>query len=59
MTEPLFDSEFHFHGQFCINVIKLGFRIYPKYSHPLLLTLYFSSTSPFKCVKLLGEWQTV
>ena len=58
-----FDSKFHFHGKFWIYLINLGYRIYPEYLHTLLFILYFSSTSPFyylkKCVKLLGEWQTV
>ena len=40
-VETPFDSKFHFHS-FWIN---LGYHIYPKYSHPLLL--FFSSTSQF------------
>ena len=59
-VDSCFDSEFHFHDKFWIN---LGHHIYPKYSHPMLFTIYFSSTSPFYylciCVKLLGECQTV
>ena len=50
-----FKSKLYFHGKFWINLINLGYRIYPKYSHPLLFTSYFSST----CIKLLDEWQTV
>ena len=42
-----FRLKFHFHGKYGITSINLGYRIYPKYSHPLLFTLYFSSTSPF------------
>ena len=42
-----FDSKFHFHSKFWINLINTGYHIYPKYSHPLLFTFYFSSTSPF------------
>ena len=42
-----FDPNFHFHGQFWIHWIHFEYCIYPKYSHPLLFTLYLSSTSPF------------
>ena len=60
---PPLNNKFHFHGKFWINLINLGYRIYPKYSHPLLFTLYFSLTSTFHylrmCIKLLDEWQTV
>ena len=55
-----YDLKCHFHGKFWINVINLGNRINPKYSHPLIFTLYIR---PFyylwMCVKLLGEWKTV
>ena len=55
-----FHTKFQFHGKFGLN---LEYCIYPKYSHPLLFTLYFSSTSPFNYLlmweKLLYEWQTV
>ena len=44
-VEPPFDSEFHFHGNFC-KLVNLRYRIYPKYSHLFLFTLYFFSTSP-------------
>ena len=47
-----FDSKFHFHGKFWID---LGYRIYPQYSHPYCL-LYTSSSSfcyLWMCVKLL------
>ena len=30
-----FDSKFHVYGNFRINLINLGYRIYPKYSHVL------------------------
>ena len=30
-----FDSKFHFHWNFCINLIKFGYRIYPKYAYSL------------------------
>ena len=43
-VEPHFDSKFHFYRNVWIN---LGYCIYPRYSHPLLFVLYFSSTSPF------------
>ena len=43
-VKPPFEAKFHFHGKFWIN---LGYHIYSRYSHPLLFTLYFSSTSPF------------
>ena len=53
---PTIDSKFHFHGKLWISI---GYRIYPKYQHPLLFTLYFSS-SPFdnlrvRLCKLLDE----
>ena len=38
--EPLFDSNFHFHGKLWINVTDLGYRNYPIYSLPWLFTLY-------------------
>ena len=41
--KPRFVSTVQFHGKFWVN---LGYRIYPKYPHPLLFTLY-SSRSPF------------
>ena len=28
-VEPHFDSKFHFHGKFWINLINLEYRIYP------------------------------
>ena len=31
-----FDSKFHFHGKFWINLINLVYNIYSKYSHLLL-----------------------
>ena len=31
---PLFDSKFHIHLNFWINMLNLEYRIYPKYSHP-------------------------
>ena len=37
-VEPPFDAKFHFHWKFCINMVNLGYRIYPTYSHPLLFT---------------------
>ena len=47
-----FNSKFHFHEKFWINLINLGH-----------FSLYISPTSPFyylwMCVKLLSEWQTV
>ena len=37
-----------FHGKILINLIYLGYHIYPTYLHPLHFTLYmYSSTSPF------------
>ena len=58
-TEPPFDSKFHFRAKFWINLINLGYRIHPKYLHPVFFTLYSSLTSPFYylsvCVKLLDE----
>ena len=49
----LLTQNFYFLGKFRINLIHLGYRIYPNYSHP-------SNKSHFTiCVKLLGEWQTV
>ena len=42
-----FDSKSHFQGKFCMHLINLGYRSNPKYSHPLLFTICFSSTSPF------------
>ena len=33
---PLFDSKFHFHGKFWINLINLEYHFYPKYSHPCI-----------------------
>ena len=32
--EPLFHSNFHFHGKLWINVIDFGYRNYPIYSLP-------------------------
>ena len=46
-VEPPFDPKFHFHGKVWITLVSLEYRIYHKYSHPLLFILYFSSTSPF------------
>ena len=43
---PTFYSIFHFRGKFWIILINLGYCIYTKYSYPLLITLYFSSTTP-------------
>ena len=62
-VEPPFDTKFYFHGNFWINLLSLGYHVYPKYLHLLLFILYFSSTSPFyylrMCVELLCVWQTV
>ena len=54
----------HFRGKFWRTLMNLGYRIHPKYSHSLNLTLYMnSSTSPFNylwmCVKFLDAWQKV
>ena len=38
--KPHFDSKFHFHGKFWINLINLGYRIYPEYLHLLPYTEY-------------------
>ena len=46
-SNPTLYSKFHFHGKFWINLINLGYCIYPKYSHPLFFTLYFSLARPF------------
>ena len=46
----------NFHGKLQINLINLGYRIYPKYSHPLPFAMHLSSTNPFyylwMCIKL-------
>ena len=39
------DSKFHLQGKFWINLINLGYRIYPKYSHPLLFILVCQSSA--------------
>ena len=61
--EVPFDSKFHFYGKLWINLINLENRICPKYSHPLLLHLYFSFNKsislPMRVCKMLNEWQTV
>ena len=36
-----------FHAKFWINLINLGYHVYPKHSQPLLFILRFSSTSQF------------
>ena len=33
----LFDTKFHFHRKFWVNLITFGYPIYPKYSHPYSL----------------------
>ena len=47
------------YGKFWIHFINMGYHINPKYSHLLLFTSNFSSTSSFSylwmCVQLLGE----
>ena len=57
------DWNVHFHGKLWIDFINLGYRIYHRYSYPILFTIYVSSTGQFyylwMCVKLLREWQTV
>ena len=30
-VEPTCDSKFHFHRKFWINLINLGYHVYPKY----------------------------
>ena len=60
---PALTQNFIFHGKFWDFLIKMGYCFYPKYSHPLLFTVYFSSASPFyylqMSVKMLDVWQTV
>ena len=61
-SNPLW-LKIHFHGKFWRNLINLGYRFYPEYSHSSHFTIYFSSKNPpnylYMWVKLLDEWQTV
>ena len=55
--EPAFDSEFHLHTKFWIDLINLGYHIYRKYSQFLLFALNISLREVnFTTLKLLYEW---
>ena len=55
-VEPPIDLKFHFSWEIFENLINLGYRIYPKYSYPLLVTVHFSSTSQFYYLRTCAGW---
>ena len=41
--EPPLTKNLNFHGNFWIKLINFGYRIYFKYSHPLLVEVHFTT----------------
>ena len=56
LVEPHFHSNSNFHGKYWINLINLGYRTHPKYSHP---PLTFYPILIFNKYEIADELQTV